>query len=81
MIFIKGQNYKLTETMGALVITAADIKVKDPAAKPLCLADAGALLTYLDRYFFEREAGKSMTDAHDLALRTAHIPLVGKAPD
>lgn len=78
MNFIKGQNYKLTETAGALVITASDTTVKDESAKPLCIADAGALLTYLDRYFFERERGTLITDAHDLALRTAQITNIVK---
>lgn len=78
MKFTKGQNYRVTEIDGALVISAADINVKDRKSHPLIIADAGALLTYLDRFFFERENGRSLKDAHELALRTAHIPLVGK---
>lgn len=81
MRFTKGQNYRLTEIGGALVISAADMNVKDRKSTPLVIADAGALITYLDRFFFERENGKTLKDAHELALRTAHIPLVSRATE
>jgi len=71
MRFDKGQGYKLHEMNDALVITASSTTVAN--GKPLCLADAPTLLVYLDRYFYERENGKSRLDAHSLALSSAQI--------
>lgn len=80
MIFAKGKNYKLTEIGGALVITDVRVKLTDPKQQPLIIADAGPLLTYMDRYFFEREAGKSLRDAHARAMKTAQITNVLPCP-
>lgn len=74
MNFSKGKSYKLVELKGALVITDSDKNVTD--GNPLIIADAGTLLTYLDRYFFERELGKELRVAHDLAMKTAGITKV-----
>lgn len=76
MIFIKGKNYKLIEFGDGLIITEVQHKLNDPNAKPLIMADAGTLLTYLDRFFFEREGGKSLKDAHDCAMNTAQITTI-----
>lgn len=74
MRFYKGKNYKLIEFDGGMVITESNQNLKnEPTAKPLIIADAGALLTYLDRYFFEREQGKGLQYAHDKAMNTAQI--------
>lgn len=80
MLFKKEKNYKLVELAGALVICDVDQRVKDLTAKPLIVADAGRLLTYLDRYFFEREKGTPFRDAHDLALKTAQITTIIPGP-
>jgi hypothetical protein len=79
--FAKDKTYKITETPGAIVITAHDITVKDPAAKPLCLGTAGHVLTYLDRYFYERERGNTQRDSHHKACETAKLPIIGAAPE
>lgn len=76
MNFIKEKNYKLVEIAGALVITDVNQNVKDLTATPLIIADAGRLLTYLDRYFYERELGAPLRDAHEQAMKTAQITLV-----
>lgn len=76
MNFEKGKNYKLVEIAGALVITDTTQNVKDLTARPLVIADAGRLLTYLDRYVYERELGTPLRDAHEQAMKTAQITLV-----
>lgn len=76
MNFTKGKIYKLVELRGALVICDRDEKVKGQQAQPLMIGDAGPLLTYLDRYFFEREKGTELREAHDIALKTAQITIV-----
>lgn len=76
MKFVKGKNYKLIEFGDGLIITEVQHNLSDPAAKPLIVADAGRLLTYLDRFFYEREAGKSLKDAHDQAMNTAQITTI-----
>lgn len=73
MIFEKEKIYKLIEIEGALVITDTRNNVADVKAQPLIVADAGPLLTYLDRYFFEREKGTPLREAHELAMKTAQI--------
>lgn len=76
MRFAPGKIYKLTEIPGGLVITDFDQKVKDPSARPLVVADAEKLLTYLDRYIFERNKGTDWKDAHHAALHTANVTKV-----
>lgn len=76
MNFEKEKTYRLTEIAGALVIGDANVSVKDPNAKPLVVATAGRLLTYLDRYFFEREKGTPLREAHDKAMKTAQITII-----
>lgn len=76
MIFTKGKTYKLVEIRGALVICDRDEKVKGQQAMPLMIGDAGHLLTYLDRYFFEREKGTPVREAHQAALNTAQITII-----
>lgn len=76
MKFAKAKNYKLVEIAGALIITDTTQNVKDATAKPLIIADAGRLLTYLDRYVYERELGTPLRDAHEQAMKTAQITLV-----
>lgn len=79
MIFAKGKTYKLVEMPNALIITEMNIKVgeqKGSEVQPLMLGDAGPLLTYLDRFFYERENGRDLKTAHDLALKTAQITKV-----
>lgn len=80
MRFGKGKNYKLTEIAGALVITDVSVKLTDRTQQPLIVADAGPLLTYMDRFFFEREQGKNLRDAHDAAMKTAQITNVLPCP-
>jgi hypothetical protein len=48
---------------------------------PLMIGDAGQVLTYLDRYFFEREKGTAMREAHELALASASITIIRPASD
>lgn len=74
MVFDKEKNYLLVEIDHALVILD-DITAKPPTVshQPLLIADAGTLLTYLDRYFFEREHGATLAEAHDRAMKTAKI--------
>lgn len=76
MIFTKGKIYKVVELRGALVICDRDEKVKGQQAQPLMVGDAGPVLTYLDRYFFEREKGTPMREAHETALKTAQITII-----
>lgn len=73
MIFRKGKIYKVVELRGALVICDHDEKVQGQHAQPLMIGDAGPLLTYLDRYIFEREKGTLLQEAHELALKTAQV--------
>lgn len=73
MRFAKGKNYKLIEIDGALIICDGDQHVFHKKQIPLLVADAGPLLTYLDRFFFEREKGTNIRDAHDLAMKTAQV--------
>jgi len=81
MNFTKGRMYRVTETAGALVIHEPNQKVRDLTAKSLIIADAGACLTYLDRYFFEREKGTDRREAHEKALATAQITVIRPQPD
>lgn len=76
MKFAKDKNYKLIEFGDGLIITEVQHNLSDKNAKPLIVADAGRLLTYLDRFFYEREDGKSLKDAHDLAMNTAQITAI-----
>lgn len=73
MNFEKGKMYKLIEGDECLIITHANANVR--AAQPLVMCDAARMLAYLDRYFFERENGRDMRDASDMAQRTAEIGL------
>lgn len=81
MNFSKGRMYRVTETAGALVIHEPNQKVRDLTARALIIADAGACLTYLDRYFFEREKGTDRREAHEKALASAQITVIRPQPD
>lgn len=74
MIFAKGKTYKVLEMPDCLVITSSYQQVR--GASPLVLADASAMLVYLERFVVEREGGKTRIEAHDLALKTAGITIV-----
>lgn len=79
MIFAPNKNYKLIELPNGLVIVEVgnnQIEKLFPGAQPLMIGDAGPLLTYMDRYFFERQNGKTLAEAHDLAMKTAGITKV-----
>jgi hypothetical protein len=80
MIYSRGKFYKLTAFKGGLVITDGEDNLKDPTAAPLCKADAGRMLSYLDRFLFEREHGASLNDAHKAALKTAQITNIEAPP-
>lgn len=68
MIFLpKGKQYKIIEIDHALVICDPMVKMK--AGQPLAMGDAGNMITYLDRYFWERENGADMNTAADAALK------------
>lgn len=80
MIFAKDKNYKVTEIDRALIISDTWLNIglgsKEHPAQPLMIGGAGPVLTYLDRFFFEREKGADLRTAHDLAMKTAGITAI-----
>ena len=71
MRFLKDQLYKVVEMDSALVIIDANDQVTK--AQPLMAGQAGHVLSYLDRYFWEREHGTPEILAHERALNTANL--------
>lgn len=76
MHFSKLKMYKVVEFDHGLVIIDDGDDLKDPKAQPLMKGYAGTVITYLDRYFYEREAGTDKRDAHELALNAAGLTAV-----
>lgn len=74
MIFEKGATFKVLEMSDCLVITSSAKNVVN--ADPLVIADMPALVEYLDRYISERQAGATLKQAHDVAVKSAHAKIV-----
>lgn len=73
MKFEKDQIYKITEFPGGVLITLSGESLQNPGAKPLMMGNLDPMISYLHRYLWEREHGKSILDAHPLALKEANI--------
>ena len=74
MNFDKDTMYRLTELDGCFVIGPSSVVVPAKTAKPLIIADTATMLEYLSRYLWERtQGGKSLKDAHDVALGYVNI--------
>lgn len=68
MQFDKHKSYRLTELDNAFLVGPAEVVVPSKTAKPLIIADLPTLMEYLSRYTYERSHGKTLVDAHDIAL-------------
>lgn len=77
MLFAKGKMYKVVELRGGLVIIDINDNVKGQNACPLMAADDATICEYLLRYIHAREAGKTLKEAHDQALKGAQIKEIG----
>lgn len=74
MKFAKGQTFKILEMQNCLVIAPSTHQVHQ--ADPLVIADMPALVEYLDRYISERQAGATLAQAHDIAIKSAHAKVL-----
>lgn len=83
MQYAKGKMYKLVEWRNGLILLNPMDNLNRSMGKsePLCQADSTAMTEYFTQYIHARESGKSLIEAHDIALRCARIPKIGKAPD
>lgn len=77
----KGKTYKLIETGGFLLVvdpTTPNIGMFDqiPGQQPLIVADHEDLLKYLAAYFHQRSAGKTLREAHQLAMEYVGAKLI-----
>lgn len=61
----EGRMYKLIEIDHALMICDPLVSVR--TGQPLILGTAADVMTYLDRYFWEREHGATLAVAHQRA--------------
>lgn len=80
MIFNKDKLYKLVEFSSGLIIMDSEDNLERKDQVPLIIAGAGHMVTYLDRYFYERERGVPGPDAHKRALQTANMDITLEAP-
>ena len=83
MNFVKDKMYKLVEWKNGLVLLNPMDNLSRSMGKTeqLVQADNPAITEYFTQYVAAREAGKSLAQAHDIALRCARIPKIGRAPD
>lgn len=67
----KDKMYKLVESEHMLAIVESTMNVK--GGNPLIIGHVGDIITYLDRFLYERERGLDLRAAHEAALKTANI--------
>lgn len=68
MKFAKDKVYKIVEMPGAIVITEPNTTVKEKGAVPVMQGLAQPVLLFLDAYMHYRSEGKSVREAHTLAM-------------
>lgn len=70
----KEQLYLLSEVPQGIAITRSNEQiVSSPLTQKLIIADKEKLVDYIIAYLTEREEGKPLGEAHDLALAYAKI--------